>query len=247
MNSKNATIDLPDKEFIYDHEMDKTYLTIYLIILAMFSVLLNGMSIYLTQRYDQLRIPHMYIRIAYATFDIIFVLSMVIHYVIVFQFPKVPLLVKCLTGDFCIALFFGTTQLTGFIALERYFYFCRPMVYNQYFTLRSIALVSSFIFLITQAYVFIIKFANIRKIQPIIGMCIITNPTHNMTNLLIFVVPAIIVTMFSVLKIIQLLRKNNVHPNNYANETYSEPQLRRRAAKKGLRKNKSEILKLLFL
>ena len=66
-------------------------------------------------------------------------------------------------------------------------------------------------------------------------MCIITNPTHNMTNLLIFVVPAIIVTMFSVFKIIQLLRKINVHPNKYAHETYSEPQLRRRAAKMGLR------------
>ena len=233
MNLANLTKVNPKEELLY--EMDKTYLTAYLIFLATLAILFNGMSIYLTQRYDQLRVPHMYIRIIYAMFDIIFALLMIIHYIIVFQLPNVPILIKCLTGDFCMAQFFGTTQLTAFIALERYCYFCKPMVYNQVFTFRSISLISLFIFTITQGYFIITEFVYERKMQPLIGICISTYPIHNMSNLFIFVLPAVVITLFSIYKIMRLLRIININPNTSTNITHSEPMLRRRAAKNGLR------------
>ena len=225
-----------DNDLQYVSHVDEIPLTVYFIFLALISTSLNGLSIYLTQKYDQLRVPHMYTRMAYAVFDIVFAISMAIHYSIAFQFPNAPKLAKCLTGDFCIALFFGTTQLTAFIALERYFYFCKPMVYDQYFSFRSIAISSLLIFLITQGYVIIKEFLYGRELQPLIGMCVFTFPVfHNISNLLIFVLPAVVVTLFSICKIINLLRNISVHPSVIPNATYSEPMLRRRPARKGLR------------
>ena len=215
---------------------DNTPLTVYVILFAICSTALNGMSIYLTQKYDRFRVPHMYTRVAYASFDILLAISYAVHYVIAFQFPKAPVLFKCLTGDFAIAMFFSTTQLTAYISLERYFYFCKPMVYNQYFSIRTIAFTSLAIFTITQGIVFVKEFLFGREFQPLIAMCVFTQPVyHNISNLMIFVLPAVVLTLFSVYKIIKLMRKINVHPSHLPNGEFSEPVLRRKAAMKGLR------------
>ena len=218
--------------------MEDIILLAYAILLAVCSTFLNGMVIYLTQKYEQLRVPRMYTRMAYAAFDILFALSSAIHYIVATQFiDGVPVIVKCFTGDFTIAMFFGTTQLTAFIALERYFYFCKPMLYNRYFTLRSITVVSIVIFAISQGYMFIKEFLFGREIQPLIGMCSFTHPVfHNIGNLLIFILPAVVVTIFSIFNIIKLMRAISIQPSSFPNKAAnSEPMLRRRAAKKGLR------------
>ena len=118
-NSVNAT------------EHNETPLTVHFISFAICSTALNGMSIYLTQKYDRFRVPHMYTRVAFALFNIRFVISYAVHYVIALQFPNTPVLFNCLTGDFTIAMFFSITQLTVYVSLEHYFYFCKPMVNNQ--------------------------------------------------------------------------------------------------------------------
>ena len=234
MNLTNSSIS--DLELVHVRFKDETPATVYFILLAICSMQLNGMSIYLTLKYDQLRVARMYIRVAYAIIDILFAISMAIHYTIVFNFPHVSTLTLCLIGDFVFGLFYSTTQLTAFIALERYFYFCKPMVYYQYFNSRSISNTSVLIFVISQGYFIIKEIMYGRKMIPLIGMCIFPySVVHNLTNLLIFVLPAVIITLFSIYKIMRLLCKISVHPSTVSNAVYSEPMLRRRAAKKGLR------------
>ena len=220
-------------------EIENISLTVYFILFATCSTGLNGMSIYLTLKYDKLRVPHMYTRMAYASIDILFALSYVLHYVIALHFPDVPLLVKCLTGDFTIAMFFSTSQLTAYIALERYFYFCRPMAYTRYFSIRSITLTSLAIFIITNGIVYGKELLFGRDFQPLIAMCVFTHPLiHNITNLLIFFLPAVVITVFSIYKIIRLMQQIHVDSMTTRSLAYacvSEPMLRRRAAKKGLK------------
>ena len=73
--------------------------------------------------------------------------------------------------------------------------------------------------------------------KPLIGMCSFTHPVfHNIGNLLLFVLPAVLVTIFSIFKIIKLMRAISIQPSSFPNKAAnSEPILRRRAAKKGLR------------
>ena len=217
---------------------DKIILSIYFITLAILSVSLNGLVIYLTKKHHQFHEASMYVRAGYSSFDIVFATSMMLHYLLNLHATQVPPIVTCLTGDLAIAMFFGTTQLTAFIALERYFYFCKPLKYHRYFNLKSIVTTVLVIFVTTQVYVYVKEVLYGRDLQPLIGMCVFTHPTfHNISNLLIFVLPAATVTCFSIYKIKKLLRKIAASAPHglYPSEGITEPVLRRKAAKKSLR------------
>ena len=142
---------------MYFNELEFMLVTSYLILLVVSSLILNGLVIYLTRKHTQLQEARMFVRVAYAIYDILFAIGTAMHYIIILHFQHIPVWIKCTTGTFMLALLFGTAQLTAFIALERYFYFCKPMVYGRLFNLRFISIATVIIFTITQLYVFLIE------------------------------------------------------------------------------------------
>ena len=216
--------------------MDTIFITFFIITLTLCSNVLNGMVIYLTQKYATLQEPRMYVRIAYAFFDILYATSFFLHDMVINYMANVPVKIKCLTGDVVTALFFGTIQLTAFIALERYFYFCKPMLYNRIFSLRSITITAISIFVITQTYVLAWNLFYDKEMQTLIRYCGFKQPfLPSSMAFLILVCPAVSVTLFSILSIIRLLNKIEPTPIEISNMVNTEPALRRKAVTHGLR------------
>ena len=218
------------------NKYDAILLTIYFVILAISSTTLNGLVMYLTRKHHQLQEPRMYVRVAYAAFDMAFAIVNALHFVIEFNIPTIPVWLKCLSGDIVTGCFFATSQLTAFIALERYFYFCKPMAYSRIFTLRLIVMTSITIFVTTQAYFVVKGLFYDRNVQSVMAMCGFKYPfLHNLISLLILVLPAAAVTVFSIYNIIGLVKNMNANVSAFPNGSNTEPMLRKNAAKHGLR------------
>ena len=223
-------------------QIDQLFMTIYFLNLSISAILLNAVVIYLTRKYKQFHEAYMYVRAGYSCFDIAFALSSVLHYVTHVNIDGIPLWVSCVSSDYRIGTFFGTIQLTAFIALERYFFFCRPYVYQRYFTLKSTVSVVIAIFLITQGYSFGTEIIFGRVFQPLLSMCVFENQSrHNLVQILVFFLPAMICTCFSVFKILKLMRSVGNAAGNAGEAMAGHPAgvsefaLRRKAAKKALR------------
>ena len=209
----------------------------YFAVISICSVFLNGLFIYITTKYHQFHKPYMYIRIAYAVIDIVFPLACFIHISINVHI-EVPPWVTCSGGYVLIGLFFSALQFTAFIAIERYFFFCKPFRYQYYFNSRSVLITTIAIVTITQIYIFGRGIFIERKLNPIHLICTLLNsPLSNMINILICVVPALSCTVFSTIKIMGLMKSlSNVQPHRTPeNQAATEPFVRKKAAKKGLR------------
>ena len=59
----------------------------------------------------------MYVRVAYAAFDMTFAIVNALHFVIEFNIPTILVRLKCLSGNIVTDCFSGTAQLTVLIVL----------------------------------------------------------------------------------------------------------------------------------
>ena len=228
-----------DKNQVYEiHAWENIAPSIYCAFIAIFSVLLNGIVIYLTKKHHQFhRRANMYIRAAFAVVDMLFGFLASMHYLINLNMDNIPEWVTCTGGNISIALFFSTLVFTGVIALERYHFFCKPLSYQRFFNRKSINILSIGVLLVPQLYVHLKALTEKRKLQPLYLMCTSSNQAiHNKINLLIFVLPVIVMSSFSVYKIKMLMRNITQYPaTSIQQHTNAENKLKQKALRKGIR------------
>ena len=238
----------PDTEASVTNDIiidDKISTTIFAALVLIFGTLANGSVVYLTKRYQQFYHPGMYIRAAYAVFDIIYAWVVLPMFIVRLFYFERESRIYCVFSDSGIAMFFSTIQLTAYIALERYFYFCHPMKYNFYFNLKSISYVCISIFCLTHTYAYATEFIFGRHFEPLFKICQLPNQTlHGIIQVAVFFLPAIICTIFSVHKIRMLLIKIDLsNPTELSSQgRHVEPRLRRMVVRRALRYMKYVIL-----
>ena len=223
-----------------DNKFDKVFMTIYLLLILCFGTMFNGIIIYLTQKYYQFHTPYMYVKSACAVLDIILVWGLVLHTLIndYFDGKITPSRFMCFSSDFGLGVFYATAQFTAIVAFERYFYFCKPFLYQRILTLKSIIAATIAILLFAQIYIFSTEIIYVREFQPLVALCQLEDQTyHNAIQFGLFFIPSIIATIFSIHSIRKLINKigasdGTLQSGNVAN---LEPILRTRSAKHGLR------------
>ena len=175
-------------------------MTIYLTLVLITCSFLNGAVIYLTKRYHQFHSPYMYVKSTCALLDIMFAWGLIPHIVINDHIgDQLQSRIMCFSSVFGLGAFFSTAQFTAFVALERYFYFCRPFLYKRLFTLQSVIAATSTVFMFTQIYVFSTEIIFERELQPLVAMCQLSaQGIHSATQFCLFAVPPIIATIFSI-------------------------------------------------
>ena len=217
-------------------DIDRTPRLVLALTIAVLGTISNGMVLHLTQKHRQFYQPYMYVRAAYAAIDLLTAVMIVPH-AFVKMMPFEPW-VTCLLTNLATGLFLTTVQLTAYIALERYFYFCRPFHYQRYFGLKSVVIVTVSMLTLTHSYILITEVLIGRKLHPHFILCQLPNEQfHAAIQFVIFFVPAIICTFFSAYKIqsviTKITRDRQSRPATLS--TDAEPELRKEAGQKALK------------
>ena len=151
--------------------------------------------------------------------------------------PNLPERLVCYSNTIGVAMFLSTAQFSAVVALERYFFFCRPFLYQIYFTKKSIMAMTLVVFILTHSYTFVTEIIYEREVQSVVAFCqLVTQSYHTPLQIMIFFLPSMVVTLFSIYKVAKLI--NKVEDSIIAQHTInmnSEQRMRKRAAKRGLR------------
>ena len=224
---------------VEDHEIDRISMTIYLLLMLIPGTFLNVLVVFLTKKYHQFHSPYMYLKSACAVLDIMLAMGLIPHTIINDHIgAKMPSRIMCYSSVFGLGAFFSTAQFTAIVALEHYFYFCRPFLYQRWFTLKTVTVSTSVVFLLTQIYTFSTEIIYKRELQPLVALCQLDSQAyHSAIQFGIFFVPSIIATIFSIHKITRLINKVDTAtgPSHAAQGNNSESMMRKRSAKRGLR------------
>ena len=200
--------------------------------IAILGCLFNGIILYLTHRYIQFHTPFMYVRAAYASLDFISsALSVAVSLLRYFyngDFDRIA----CWISTIGLGVFFATIQMTAFIAIERYVYFCKPMSYPRYFTAKSIAIFTCSFCIIGEAYTVGTELLIGRVTHRYFNVCQLPGQrSQGLFQFCIFFAPAIACTLFSIRKIKQLMKEKRA----FESVKDIEPILRKKAGKMALR------------
>ena len=134
MNSTNeiiTTSELPDT-FAYDPIRLFIFIT-YFTIGGLITLIGNGLVVFLTAIHAQFHEPYMYIRAAFSILDLAGLLIQMPFIMLHMFGHQNPERVWCLFSSVSSGLWLSTVHLTAYLALERYFYFCRPLIYIRIF------------------------------------------------------------------------------------------------------------------
>ena len=230
--SENSTVN----SVIYGSlsQAERIFILVLYTCIAIVSTILNGSIIYMTFKVKKFHGAYMYVRAAYCGLDIVFALFCFLHYCAHFFISNIPLFVTCLSGDFRIGIFLGAPLLTSVIALERYYYFCRPYQYERLFNLRTILLTFIIATVIGQLYAFGTEIAIGRQLKPLLGICLLEKQRlHGLIQFVAFYVPSIICTWVCVHRIVKLVRTLDTEPHCQASN--SDSMQRSKIAKKSLK------------
>ena len=236
INTQEVLTVTPAMEY-KQNTFDKVFMTSYLLLMLCFGTMLNGIIIYLTNKYYQFHAPYMYVKSACALLDILLAWGLVPHTIINDHLDEkmIPSQLMCFRSDFGLGVFYATAHFTAIVALERYLFFCKPFLYQRFVTLKSIIGATIFILLFAQLYIFSTEIIYVRELQPLVALCQLRKQTyHNAIQFGMFFLPPIIVTTFSIQSIKRLINKVDIAVES-SHVTNLEPILRKRSAARGLR------------
>ena len=188
--------------------------------IAITACIANGVVLYLTKKYYQFHCSPMYVRAAYALMDILASILLIIHSILR-VFVNDMEAITCWIASISSGIFFSTIQMTAIIAIERYYFFCEPMKYPRYFTSRSITCLTITVIFISEAYMITTQIFIGRKTPYYYASCRLEGQSfHKTLQFLIFFLPAIVCTGFSIYKIARLIAKDRraIAPGLPANE-----------------------------
>ena len=201
-NNTNATVAAEvDIDFIY---IDRIILFTISNSVNIPAIIANGIVIYLTKKYYQFNNSAMYVRAAYAFMDIFLGISLIIHSCLKLFTDAERL--DCWVANIGGAVFLSTIQMTAIIAVERYFYFCEPMKYPRIFTLKTITGLTIGVLAISEGYMISTEIFIGRKSPSFLSSCQLEGQSYQkLLQLLVFFIPAMASTCFSIFKITKLI------------------------------------------
>ena len=211
-----------------DLYIDRIIVFFISLFICIFGCIFNLIVVYLIKKYEQFHEASMYVRGAYAIVDFSSGV-IVILYGISRLFNNLERL-SCWISDIGIGLFFTTFNLTALVAVERYFYFCEPMKYPRYFTLKTVTLFTCFICGIALGYTLGTEIIIGRKQSEFHGLCRLENQViHKIIQSSIFFLPAILSTCFSIYKIGKLIYKTRLSDASNGIEVAMKNRIGRKA------------------
>ena len=183
-------------------QIDKMVIFMITFSISVSALVANGIVLYLTWKYKQFHTPFMLVRAAYTTMDFITSCIGVPFSILRYLSYRDMLEITCYLTNIGAGVFFASAQLTAFIAIERYYYFCKPMKYPRYFTPKSIIFFTIAFCMVGEAYMFVTDLIIGRVTYEFFSLCHLPAQTwNNIFQLTIFVAPAITCTLFSVYNI----------------------------------------------
>ena len=197
------------------------------------------MIVYLIRKHHEFHTPSMYLRLAYVLLDFMFAFIMIVQ--IISGRLNAGDDVYCMISSIMAGLYFMTIQLTAYIAVERYCYFCKPMRYPRLFTGRFIVVALLLIFACCFAFKMSTDIIIGRDKHQDVTVCQPPNQTFTAaTQILIFFIPAIICTIVSIHKIKKLMKNletaaDFTPPAVGSNAASCERHVRRKEGERSLR------------
>ena len=207
------------------------------LVILLIGTMLNGLVICLTMQRSQFHHGYMYVKSAYALIDMFFLWAIIPPVLILRFTPETNLRHLCLYSNLGKGLFFAQSQIMTLIAIERYFFFCRPMIYERMFSLKNISITTFILVIISLIYTFTYEVLYPRQMNPVVPICQLKDERHSLLQIFLFFMPSVCAIWFSKIKIWRLLkqleRQNHVLPKTLNSD--SEPRLRLKAVRIGLR------------
>ena len=203
--------------YVYNQEI-KFFVTV----IASIGLLLNGLALYLTWKHKQFHKSSMYVRLSYVILDFATALCSILHSVITHFITDTTVI--CLFSNTVLGLFLSTIQFTAFNAIDRYYYFCRPMIYKRVFTTKVIIIISSTILLLCFGYIGATELIIGRRKIPNVILCQLPNQQfYNQIQFFLFFLPCIVCTLISIQKIKTLLDNfRRISPNSTKHKAKKE-------------------------
>ena len=138
--------DLTDGSYVYSNT-EKVIISCYLALVVGFSTFLNSSIIYFAIKYSQFHKPCMLIRASQALVNLFAIWSMSVGIILNIFFKELPVLLRCTWSALTLGFYITSLLLVNAIAIERYYFFCKPFKYLQVFSFKTIFIVT-FIFII---------------------------------------------------------------------------------------------------
>ena len=208
-------------------------------IIACIGILLNGILLHLIRKYRQFHKPYMHIRLVYVILDFMFALTIILQ--LISEIFKAGQAIHCLFSNMLAGLYLMSIQLTAYVAVERYCYFCRPMSYSRIFTQKSITVATIVIFICCGGYPIAMDILIGRRKQEHVTVCQLKNQRYSsIIQILLFFIPAIVCTILSIVKIKKLIGKLEnapivMPPVGAMQSATFGPNVRRKAGQNALR------------
>ena len=199
---------------------------------------INGLVIFLTIKHRQFHQCYMYIRAASSFIDILYVWGNIVTNIIGNFWPQPNLFRSlCILDNLGKGMYFCRIQLMTLIAMERYFYFCKPMIYETLFNSKTIIIASSIMFTMSQSYAILTEVFVHRERHPVLPTCQLKNDIHFKFQIAVFLLPHLLAVCFSIFQIWRLLhginKQTRILPVSLS--LNSEPKLRMKAVSKAFR------------
>ena len=129
----------------------------------------NGLAIYLMVTNERFKNPgnYMYVKCAYAVDDILMnTFTNVFELSVILSRYTISLTVCRAFTKVAIGIGYSTVYFPSFVAVERYFFFCRPFQHARFFTLKSIIRVSCVLILIPIVWAIVVDLQTPRFLAP---------------------------------------------------------------------------------
>ena len=244
-SSHNATtgVSLYTEQYVQigqkETALEVSLFALLFIVLILWIYIGNGLTIYLTVTNERFKNPGNYVKCAYAvvdnlanTFSNAFGLSVLLS-----RYTVSHPVCRAFSA-LGIGFGYSTIYFPSFVAVERYFFFCRPFQHARFFTLKSIIGISSVLILIPIVWSIVADLQTPRLLSPTIMLCQLPNPgTQLVQQVCLFLAPSVTVTILGIVMIRRLQIRAQAPVEPLANSQHGGPQVNNqmRSIKKGIR------------
>ena len=197
------------------------------IVLILWVYIGNGLVIYLMVTNERFKNPGNYVKCAYAIADILMnTFTNVFMLSVILSRYTISLPVCRAISSVAIGIGYSTFYFPSFVAVERYFFFCRPFQHARFFTLKSIISISCVLILIPLVWSIAIDQHTPRFFSSTALICQLPDPQAWLwPQVALFFAPPLLATTFSIAMIRRMLSRAQARVGPLANNQHG-PQVK---------------------
>lgn len=215
INSSGVGVD-PSYEVVR-HKAEQVIFGLYILACGMISLVGNSSALYLVRRNHSLHQPHFYIICCYAISDICLsctVCPMLLTVLLGYDVMSVSQLVCSIHGSVMMIITFTQIHMLGWLAFERFFFFCHPLVYPIYFTgPRTVGFVG-ILWMFSIVFGVVVEFTSGRQLYVTVMCCQVARAVAVLlVQATCYIVPVFVIVSYSAYNIIKVLRSHQVEPH----------------------------------